>query len=787
MAGFLKNHPGGAFLIERCIGGDITQLFLGREAFDASVRAHPHSERAYKLLRTMCVGVLRSDLELTSWADAPSMADRSLDTWQLVKRTVMPGDSRRPIVKLEFNHPSAGASAAFEWKPSSFGRYMVVKAALSAAEEARKGSRPSSGVRKSIMSQLPSFAVARKSKSGGGRERGGERNGHAQDDGHYGSVDYSRGSVTGNTPKHVQLAMQSWYGRSSRQLSMTDTLGGEAGTYAGRNGGPSPWAATSAPEFVKGRGRSLDTRGRLRSSMRSSARIAPAMDDAVGAKRSVSASHASPGMTGVRRRKYSEDDEESDTEAGFNPVASTRGNAASAMMGPAADMRERSPRGPRSSVESQAAIIRNGVPLVERPYTIVRPDNKAGLVMYVRRYETGLMSNYLYGLREGDEVLMSGPEGLGMHLHEEQGGIIVAIMQGTCVCAVFDLLQHMQAHAAARKTRAASRRQPVMWSREQLASASKEAHTRAAPSADDLASAAKPAARPANRGEGVRNATSSTRDPLEAMLMPPPTPQTQDPSERRRTFPGAVHSSHPEDEEQNDREHDGDSYTVDTSTTAAAVRRVLDPAAGAARASVHPPDAIAVGSITTTRAVDETRYRQILMSASHSDLGVSRRGDGATTESNGRVAVVVDEDSRSAGSTYDSDGESVEGRQEFVKVRKGFGPKGSTEEKRVPRYKLVLLAVAEHEGAIPEIGWLRWLDANLPDFELHVNVMRGSDAAASTPRTYFGRVTPRRLERLLPPANLLTVSVCGTPAFTSGIHSMYRDMGLPRTLLTTVG
>lgn len=108
-----------------------------------------------------------------------------------------------------------------------------------------------------------------------------------------------------------------------------------------------------------------------------------------------------------------------------------------------------------------------------------------------------------------------------------------------------------------------------------------------------------------------------------------------------------------------------------------------------------------------------------------------------------------------------------------------------------PRFKLVLLLVAENEDTVPEADWLRYVDSACDDFELHVNLKAarwGTDAAAAAfPRVTFGRLTPRRLERLLPPANLLTVSLCGTPAFADGVRAMFLNMGLPRTLISITG
>jgi len=105
------------------------------------------------------------------------------------------------------------------------------------------------------------------------------------------------------------------------------------------------------------------------------------------------------------------------------------------------------------------------------------------------------------------------------------------------------------------------------------------------------------------------------------------------------------------------------------------------------------------------------------------------------------------------------------------------------------QFKIVLLVVAEHEEAIIEADWLAWLDQTCEDIELHINVkeVRSKRRAAIFPRLTTGRLTGTRLQNLLPPANLLTVSLCGTPNFARDVRELYLSMGLPRTLLSTVG
>lgn len=108
-----------------------------------------------------------------------------------------------------------------------------------------------------------------------------------------------------------------------------------------------------------------------------------------------------------------------------------------------------------------------------------------------------------------------------------------------------------------------------------------------------------------------------------------------------------------------------------------------------------------------------------------------------------------------------------------------------------PRFKLVLLVCAQHEDDVPEADWLRWLDAECGDVELHVNLSVSrwghESAIAAFPRVTFGHLTSRRLERVLPPANLLQVCLCGSPSFVADVRSLYLRMGLPRALICIAG
>lgn len=733
---------------------------------------------------------------------------------------------------------------------------------------------------------------------------------------------------------------------------------------------------------------------------------------------------------------------------------------------------------------------------VERPYSIVRPSNKNGLILYVRRYPRGIMSSYLYHLNEGDQVLMSGPKGMGMGLDDSQGGIVVGIVQGTCTVAVFDLLQHIwEAHEErrARRERTKRKAKQEVWSREQIAAqvarrakleaeAAREkererererekgrarsmgregsrtrsrsrspgleaeggsasandrlppirgsstaersagrsrsrsgsvprdatalmttpaptgrgrsgggaASASAAPSSairsvrpaqTQAASAARPAGKSSSSGSGATPA--ATADPLQALLTSPdaaetrlyvsvpdndnatagedtpPLPGTASDSTGTRSSGQERSSGHASSAARaslamrsSETASAASGGTEDSSASTGAMistrlaRATAAAAAGAAvpigtseaeaavRAGAKPPAVITIGGVTTTLAREETAYKQQLVRARSKRLDDDddedrrkdrhrdrergrddrRRGeaDRSASASRGRsserrrdgrdvgpdegdyISVRVrDEerdrrdrsrssrsasrgrdgrrDDRDNSTDTDSDGNFEDDRDDHGRGRGGDGRRRRSDEgdgaallasdhddddddddealkttsrrnvrgrslapvaedmapdsaasaigldsahggtgsvdagagkgkaagaaaaeaAKRPRFKLVLMVVAEHEDSVPEADWLRFLDENCDDFELHVNLKAerklAAEARESFPRVTFGRLTARRLERLLPPANLLTVSICGTPQFNNEVRQLYLSMGLPRTLVSIVG
>jgi NAD(P)H-flavin reductase/cytochrome b involved in lipid metabolism len=128
---FLPNHPGGAYLLESAVGSDIGQWFFGREAFSRQVGRHSHSQRAHNILRGMCVGVLQSaakSLDSSDWADqtgGDSIRDEEL--WQVDRRVIVNPGAKREVVKLHLINDKAVGTLAVTWRPSTLGRYMLVR------------------------------------------------------------------------------------------------------------------------------------------------------------------------------------------------------------------------------------------------------------------------------------------------------------------------------------------------------------------------------------------------------------------------------------------------------------------------------------------------------------------------------------------------------------------------------------------------------------------------------------------------------------------------------------
>lgn len=922
---FLKSHPGGAYLLERCIGSDISQFFYGREAFDSSVPKQRHSQRAWALLRNMCVAALKQPLLVKSWADAPAMPEEDCtETWQLVNRTVLPGERRRPVVKLEFTHPAAQATDPSQWKPTSFGRYMVVKvptfelekmleeqdghtAALNAEKrEQRRGSTGMSmfsldailrplGLQKrkpvhrdfedEYQRRLPRGRSGRGEDMGYGHGGyGGSMDGfdpHPEDQRQgrsrserpqaYGRSNriaplgaMSRDEYAGFSPSQRSLAAggmgpmgatrrmsQGRYGGSMEEEPYApqarNSRGRDSRSAGPSSGDPSRHVAAgsvtgSIPALVKQATMTPYARARMTAwateekereralgvgmSRRVSSQpppSAPGGRSAYGCGGSQEYAHGpsfGPALTssdsderGSRGRGYEGRDRGRDSRPGPGRSGFAR-RAQSAGGGYGPSQREREPEededAPPRRRGGHDADRPWGQPAfgfgadgfgkkgdgkekedscVERPYSIVRPGDKPGLVLYVRRYPRGLLSRYLYGLRAGDNVTMVGPKGLGLHLDEQQSGVIVCVYQGTGVVTAFDLMQHIYACFVAKRKQQgkAEGAQVPTWSREQFEQALKDGRVRH--------SEAPPMH--AQKDDGIDDSTHSS-----AAAHPVP-------GVRSGISPAVVQAlrhipSQPEDMPDADGLPDPllrtYGYQPGLDAGVQPVRVVMGSPAPALppRPSVVSPHR---DGSTPSSASDELSARDMPHDARRTPGGVppslaiplqSVRVDGGgqgVEEETGRTSVHVKRDPlaspagvNGAETDFMMSGAETDG---LIKSRV------SGKKAKKARFKLVLLACFEHEDAIIEPEWMSWLDEMCADFELHINLSRPRDrhavAERGLPRVTTGRLTASRLEKVLPPANLLMVSLCGTPDFVKSVRETYRALGLPKSLLTTVG
>jgi hypothetical protein len=186
-----------------------------------------------------------------------------------------------------------------------------------------------------------------------------------------------------------------------------------------------------------------------------------------------------------------------------------------------------------------------------------------------------------------------------------------------------------------------------------------------------------------------------------------------------------------------------------------------------------PRGRIRVGGVTTTLAVDGLVRTEVDASSGDED-DRGRRGRRASGDARGDRVV---SDAAAARTATGGGGAG--------------GAGGGGGKPLPPRFRLILLVCFEHEDAFFEREWLQHLDTTCDDIELHINLSRVRSRSAVTSmrlqRLSVGRLSHTRLERLLPPRNLLAVSLCGTPRFQRDVREIYASLGLPKSLLMSVG
>jgi ferredoxin-NADP reductase/cytochrome b involved in lipid metabolism len=973
---FIKNHPGGAYLLERSVGSDVSQFFFGREAFDNSVRAHSHSLRAHELLRRMCVAALKQDLAMKTWADMPYLPDDAVtDRWTLVSRTVLPGESRRPVVKLIFHNPAAMDSIpALHWTASSFARYMVVKVSEDEVLRQQKrleqlwkrnGDMPEKGYELAVPTKPVSGAkkflrLGFSTNQTGTKKLGGAAAASSRPSGDGGDIASSGGFFGNSSRTSSKVApfnvtdvsgVDTWRRRTTTQESVYEDDKNEA--VRGSVTGQAPRAIANFMSPYQ-RSRTLEDAGETITPRPD--RVDPLVGnrDPTGnadlrAKLKFSKSFG-PGITNNSAIFNNSDDGNDGTRSRHGR---NLGNYGGRNNDPRSLLNE------SEAIDVRAATSGNDIDsasmhFLERPYSVVRADNQPGMIMYIRRYPKGAMSSYIYNLREGDTVLMTGPKGLGMHLDDSQGGVLVAVYQGTCVVAAFDVLQHIQAAYEERQQRKSGKfLKKLPWSRDQVdASVGKyssgahrvprpdenrrdrssrrneqrdrdmsatsratsdygtsNARGRSSGHSGDIRGGAYdegPAAAGFNDTSKSSRAPSTGRnrtkpeDELDGLIRSPVTSITPTAMRSSRNHTYRRETNLRRDDNDTEQTKTGDStpaplrwdsagYQTSSSAVASSKYRTYQPDPDA-----PVPRLLSVGGVTTTLARDEQKFERYMLekklsSNNASNLHLltkplkqgSEKNKNTKDTSNKRylyeedirptvtadeVVDVVGEDSETISPTSpvsaakhesestdgssdselfrskngerpalgalripsnnpdkdrntteqrpsQSDDKSRTGRDSYEErdhirdsanqggIKSGFvSPSGDEETDAMPksaatkpkkraRFKLVLMAVFENEDAIIELPWLHHMDTICPDFELHINLktVRRPERLVDVPRVYTGHLTPTRLERLLPPANLLTVSLCGTPNFVQTVRSQYLEMGLPKSLLSVVG
>jgi len=789
VGGFIINHPGGAYLIERHIGSDVTQFFRGQDRFDHIIPAHKHSQRALDLLRTLCVGALRQADAAVSWADAPSLPDESCtDVWRLVARTVLPGEARRAVVKLEFDNIAADPSNARSWIPSSFGRYMVVRIPKHSLETFLKLENDMMQ-NKAYYANDP-FTLAMDTYNGNSSHNLKALRSSSLFSSNKLLTNVRTGMFAGPSnqiypnlpPLDIPHYPSSSFSPANRQNTVRDDSGS---------------VSYYTPGSVTGNGNDeamLWSRGRSQQ-QQSQQRSLPSTDT------------TKPKNTYYRNneRSPSNDWDTSPTNYPGSPFSDTNNHYASNRLHPGNLSVHLSTTASSDALNGGMKAVASGA-VVERPYTIVRADGKRGLIMYIRRYPEGSVSRWMYGLPIGAEVVMTGPKGLGLHLDDSQGGVIVGIYQGTCIVAAFDLVQHIAAIAEEKRKQYGIRdtRQPL-WSREQWEAANRTQHMNQGSTVDTVPSSTPGTDTPdsslENKSENEKVTNSNNPQPL--VLIP--------------QFNGESTDDNSGTNEEEEKNHHGEKITSTTTTTSLvepkesseAYKTLFPPKENKkllSPSSVNKNQAILIGNVSTTLAGGSRR------------LGIIDTTEGSTntktnpgkknvrlpplqvtsppipeynysTEDNLRYRTISDDGIYHESTAINPD-RYVNNPNSRVLVQGGRRLSQDTFERTPPRFKLVLMVVFEHEDAIIEREWLQHMDATCDDFELHINLSHIRDKRKvhdmGLVRLTTGRLTASRLERLLPPKNLLTVSLCGTPKFQKDIRDIYESLGLPKGLLSVV-
>ena len=122
ISGFMQNHPGGAYMLQRSVGQDVGKYLNGCSSADFQVNPYYHSQPARNFINHLIIGRVAFAPVLTPRDSAGSMAKMP---WNLVKKT----EVAKSTYCFEFTSPSwevVQDPPGFEW----MGKHFRVKASV---------------------------------------------------------------------------------------------------------------------------------------------------------------------------------------------------------------------------------------------------------------------------------------------------------------------------------------------------------------------------------------------------------------------------------------------------------------------------------------------------------------------------------------------------------------------------------------------------------------------------------------------------------------------------------
>lgn len=438
-----------------------------------------------------------------------------------------------------------------------------------------------------------------------------------------------------------------------------------------------------------------------------------------------------------------------------------------------------------------------------RPYTIVRRPGKPGMELYVRKYEGGEVSPLIHKIHDGDSIEMSGPRGVGLHLDDTSSGVVVGVALGTCSFTYYDLIQYLVAkyeyekeqgirleeHQNVYLSRATLHRAASMGSLHQTSSHRMSPHG---------AAAVAPAHTPMHGGT-LKDADiflakgSSAADILHATndIGPQSSPKRMG---MRRSSDVTAKSSGNESVVGVD-DPDKLLNSAHVPFTSGKGRAYSGSSVEGAGATSRGDSKGSSDSSLRLQPMAVAGRRNSLPSAPHHKSGAGRKMQRRSAPTDDDLAASAGVDVQAAKRYVKSQRASVKtsrlitAEPSEVESSSDSEDANGTDKKSFNDLKLVLLVVFGCEDEVLEAEWLLDAAQKCPYFELHINIKRkalGSHPLHSYENLHVGRVDDKQLAAILPPRDLLGVTLCGSNTFVTSMKEMYLSMGMPRGIVTAV-